>query len=105
LALVVVLSVIAGPASAQNPGQVAILGCKNAVARQVRTQSPGADNIRFSSNPTVTDKSKKEAAVSGAGQFTDRDSGQTRHFTYECTYNTHSAETRALVRMSGAPGQ
>jgi hypothetical protein len=104
LALAGALSLLATAASAQSPGQVAIMGCQNAVVKQIRTQSPGAGNIRFSSSPTVTEKSKKEATVSGGGQYTDAGSGQERGFTYQCTYNTRSAHTRATVRLDNGSG-
>jgi hypothetical protein len=98
------LSLLASAASAQSPGQIAVMGCQNAVVIKVRAQSPGADDIRFAAAPTVAEKSKKEAIVSGAGQFTEATSGLARRFTYECTYNTRSARTRATVKLDNANG-
>ena len=102
--LIAALICVASTATAQSPGQIAIMGCQNAVVKQVRTQSPGADDIRFSVSPTVGEKSKKEASVSGGGQFTEASSGLARRFTYECTYNTRSAQTRVSVRLDNTGG-
>jgi hypothetical protein len=99
--IVAMLVLIPSAASAQSGAQVAILGCQNAAVKELRKLSPGSDNIRFAPNPQVTEKSKKEATVSGGGQFTDGSSRQPRRFTYDCTYGTRSAETRATVRLEG----
>jgi hypothetical protein len=100
--IVLGLSLLGAAAHAQSSGQVAVMGCQNAVVNQIKSQGAAAGNVRFSPNPSITETSKRETAVNGTGQFQDKGSGQVRRFTYDCTYNTRSAQTRVTVRADGA---
>jgi hypothetical protein len=95
------LTFIAATANAQSRGQLAILSCKNAADKEVRTQRPEADSVRFSPNPVVTATSSAETEVQGAGQYLDRNQRQWRSFTYACAYRTRSAKTRITVQVEG----
>jgi hypothetical protein len=97
---------IAASAEAQSSRQVAIIGCRNAAAKEVRTQRSEADSVRVSPDPQVTEKSEREAEVRGTGQYLDRSRREWRPFIYDCTYNTRSAATAVKVKFvspSGTP--
>jgi hypothetical protein len=93
------LTCVATTALAQGPNQLAIMSCQNAAVKEVRTQRPEADSVRFTPNPLVTARPRPEVGVQGAGHYLDKGRRQWRSFTYDCVYRTGSAKTRITVRI------
>jgi hypothetical protein len=91
-------------AAAQSPHQVAIIGCRNAVSKEVRAKRAEADSVRLAPNPRTSAASRTDVEVSGSGQYFDRTRREWRPFTYDCTYNTRSAATRVKVKLDVSPG-
>ncbi|MGH7676947.1 MAG: hypothetical protein ACRENU_00690 [Gemmatimonadaceae bacterium] len=103
IVVVLLLALIIAPtAAAQNAGEVAALGCKNAVARKVRAEVPGADSVRLSPGPQVQ-SSGRTTTVQGSGQYLDRATREWRTFTYDCSYSASSGKVRVTLQVSGAP--
>ena len=98
------LCVLTTAVGAQSPGQVAIIGCQNAAVKEVRTQRPEADSVRFATNPTAIERSKREIGVHGSGQYLDRTRREWRPFMYECTYSTRSGATQVKLEIDSSKG-
>jgi hypothetical protein len=104
LSIALLLTCIAATAAAQSPSQVAIIGCRNATAKELRAQRTAADSVRLAPNPRVAQASRNEVEVRGAGQYFDRARREWRPFNYECTYNTRTAATSVKVKMDASAG-
>lgn len=102
--IVVVQALSAARAMAQTRDQVALMSCQNAATNDVRGQRPEADSVRFSPNPVVTEQSKQQASVQGAGRYFDRIRRQWRPFIYQCAYRPGSAKTRVTVHIDSISG-
>jgi hypothetical protein len=102
--VIVVLTCGAAVAGAQSASEVAIMGCRNAASRELRAQRPNADTVRFTSEPRVTDRSKRERNVRGSAQYFDRGRREWRPFIYDCVYNARSAATSVRLRLDDSIG-
>jgi hypothetical protein len=91
-------------ADAQGRAEVAIIGCRNAAIKELRTARPGTANHRFASGPTVQQLSAKEMGVQGTGEYIDRNGTKWRRFDYDCIYRPSSAKTRVTVRFPSDSG-
>ena len=96
---VFMIFVVAPMAAAQNAGEIAVLACKNAVARKVRAERPGADSVRVS-DARVAATSGRATTVEGSGQFFDRTAGEWRSFTFDCSYSASSGSVRTNVQLA-----
>jgi hypothetical protein len=86
-------------AEAQTPTQLAVLGCRNAAAREVRRVVAGADSVQLDPNSRVHQSTRRTVDVDGSGRFYVTNERAWRRFTYDCIYHTGSAKTRVWIEV------
>jgi hypothetical protein len=81
--------------SAQTGAEVAAMGCKNAAARELKSQRANGEPS-FQGSPSVVQRKRGETQMRGEGQYLDV-ARKPRRFVYECAYRPHSAKTTVTL--------
>jgi hypothetical protein len=89
---------------AQSPNEVATMGCRNGVAREVRVQRPDADSVTIGSAPRVTRSARGELTLNGDGHILAGTERQWLRFSYVCAYRPHSARTAVQLTFVSPDG-